>query len=459
MRLRLKTLVTTLLLTLAMMPFQNCSQSSVNFLSQNKGKPLNDFFTVDGGGTYDGKPDLGTYLRQSVRGCNSYPNEKITGRLIVDDQLANITNDQCAEINYGIEFSDSRLKFSKINREIIGFRSAIYERSDLFEEGRVINFWCRNQSEDFGLDLVVRTRDGRSEGSLYMGQNLTSSQPILSRTAPFEVHQRQSLNALHVSSSDGLLNTEVALEQTSSGEYLAQTQLRIGDRNLDVNMSCLKANDLPAVYSDTENLLAAFQLNGSERNSVLNSRDARLSNANGRGAIYTPGRFAQALEFDGEDDYLDVSFLASQIQSSMSVSLWLQPNLAIRDDRTAFTIVTSQGDNILKIGTGLCEGTQDRARLSVEIGEACSDSGINILDSSWHMVTLTMDSGEITLYLNGQFVLRRPINQQFSPSDIWSIGRDLDGSSSNDYWHGSIDEVVFWNSQLSANDIQKIFLD
>lgn len=430
--------------------FQNCTQNVTMSSSSQQAPALNQ---SGNGGTYDGKPDEGTYVRQNSLGCTGAKDPALIGVLQVSSVQSLITTDICKDMAYSIDFEDSRLDFSRYNRDYIGFNSAVFESTRIYASAPApVELWCRHLQPDSGLDLVVKSG---GQGYLYRGDNLASTKPSIYPRQSLAVQSAVVGQVLAVNSTS--IQGTVDLSSGNNGIFAGQ--MNYAGSSLSVECRILSRD--PAVYVAPSNIVAAYQMNGLPGNLVSgtvfadssqNSNLAALYNANGGGsALVADGRLAQGLHLDGVDDYVDFSALAQAVGADFTVSLSLRPSLAIADDRVAFAVNTASAANVIKIGTGMCTGSADRTRLSLELGNNCYDTGVVIVDGSWHVVTASVTGGRIILYLDGAEVANQSLTLPFSVTDLWSLGADYDpGKVPGDFWLGDIDEVIVWSLALSA---------
>lgn len=456
-------------LILLVVTFQNCSKVDVQ---QSFSTVLSSSAQSGGnGGSYDGK--LRTYIRYVPNSCQSTQGQKdIFGTLIVDAQKTILVQDACVDMSYEIGLGDGRLEQSIYNPDLIGLNSAIFElKSPAASNPESIDLWCRytDSQENLGLDIVAKTSlaNGAIRVGIFKGENLKSSSPRILAPQFYPAVKSTSNSILSVASLDGALKAEVDLSTRSGPYYQAQARVTTGSQSENFQMSCRVLSYEPAVYSASSDIEAIYQMNeplglaGSGavvKDSSSHGRTGILQNPDSLGASYVSGTYQNALLFDGRNDYVDISPLAKAVSTEMTISLWFKLSPGFRDDHVAFAINTAIGDNILKVGTGMCAGTTDRPNLSFELKDTCYDTVRNVDDQAWHMVTVTVSNGQGAIYVDGVFVEQHPMILPLTPTDVWSIGQDYDGAmSSNDFWDGMIDEVVVWSRVLTSAEIGAAF--
>jgi hypothetical protein len=453
--------------------YQNCTKSTVGFRSSDSKGSVENTTTDNGnGGTYDGKPSVGNYVRRSGSSCSSLNN--LIGLFNVSTVNAALSNDICVTMDYAIEFSDTRLEFSFYNQDFLGLNDAIFERTveaSPAASGPIVDLWCRYVDSDFGLDVVVKSTGSTStQATVYVGRSLSSTLPQARKLNPIAATKSSSATLLVAASTDGSLRTEVDISNPAEMKHPGRAVMRLDGEDLDLPVSCRVASNSPALYEKPTNILAMFQMDqplGPASNGTVlvdSSRygsNATLANANGTGASFVNGLVGNALSFDGIDDNFDLSSHASAGATGFTFSAWVVPTTTTPDQTIIFGIFSSGYSNLLRVGVGICDQTPtdaDQGRLTLDEGGTCYDSGIDLRDGQWHMVTMSYGSGNASLYLDGNFIGQYPVAATLGASNIWALGQDYDSATNqNDRYQGLMDEVVLWNTPLSAAEVKTIY--
>jgi len=173
--------------------------------------------------------------------------------------------------------------------------------------------------------------------------------------------------------------------------------------------------------------------------------------ANWRGYI-SDGSFTsyatntKALDFDGSNDYVSVAHSSDlSISGAMSITAWVNP-----DSLSGFPMFVSKrassGHAYQFYSTG--------NKLNYNNGTIAQSSG-TISTGAWTHIGVTFDgAGGVTFYINGSSAgtasaaTTNPTNTQ-----ALDLGRAYNGN----YFNGKMDEVAFFNSELSAPTISNIY--
>ncbi|OGI15190.1 hypothetical protein A3K63_03620 [Candidatus Micrarchaeota archaeon RBG_16_49_10] len=184
-------------------------------------------------------------------------------------------------------------------------------------------------------------------------------------------------------------------------------------------------------------------------------------------ASVTAGKFGNAVEFDGVDDYINIGNVLNTSQTSFTVEAWAKPNMPnatawenaiVRDiggiDGTpvilAFTLY--QGNGLAGIygnpSFGLC-------LWNTTGGGACAGTNKTGMYDQWHHVVgvYNKTNSSVHIYINGTQYGANPyygiVNDTISPASINIYGVRA--------FNGTIDEVRIWNRALSPAEIAMLY--
>lgn len=188
----------------------------------------------------------------------------------------------------------------------------------------------------------------------------------------------------------------------------------------------------------------------------------------GNGVTYgSAGQFGSSLEFAGSDDYVVDADAETYLNglTAITVSAWVKADTTGTDraflngedpagdgtdDKLSFRYDVAGyeggGSNLLKAG------------LTINGTERNIESSSNVQTTGWQHLVLTWQTGDtMRLYINGQE------NALTSPEPIISgqltniQGLWLGGGPKAD-WDGQLDEVAIWGRQLSAAEVEDLYL-
>jgi hypothetical protein len=187
------------------------------------------------------------------------------------------------------------------------------------------------------------------------------------------------------------------------------------------------------------------------------SNDGTLNN----NPQWTNGKFGNALEFDGVDDYVDCGSDPSlDITNEITIEVWINPATAQEvcgDGETGNYGVAGKAEEGIS-GTvwswQLRYGSPDNCRLGFQFngdpeGSRWVTVKQNLTPGEWYHIVGTFDGTDIKCYLNGALKDTNQISGIKSSNAKLFIAEE----GWHDYFHGLIDEVRIYNRALSPEEI------
>ncbi len=177
-------------------------------------------------------------------------------------------------------------------------------------------------------------------------------------------------------------------------------------------------------------------------------------------AEWAPGRFQEALNFNGNAAAVRVSDSSSLDSASVSVSAWVNSGASPGSDKY---IVAKGANGCVAASYGLYTGANGGLEFYVSTNQGMfytlsPDAGQSVWDGKWHNVVGTYDGSSVRLYVDGQEVGSgtpdtAPIGYGLPSSNDLTIG-DYPGCPSQSLdFSGRIDEVKLFNRPLSPWEI------
>ncbi len=156
------------------------------------------------------------------------------------------------------------------------------------------------------------------------------------------------------------------------------------------------------------------------------------------------GFIGGALDLTG-DDYVVIDDVVDDITNNdITLSAWIR---------------TKQGGEGNVIASN--DGGSHVLQFGIDNGNVWVDDGPDIdfppaiNDNQWHMITLVLKGSRISVYTDGVQVgsITTPID--ITTETRWSIGQEWD-SAPSDFYFGMVDEVRFYDSALTADQVQEL---
>ncbi|MBI4009621.1 MAG: LamG domain-containing protein [Candidatus Aenigmarchaeota archaeon] len=177
------------------------------------------------------------------------------------------------------------------------------------------------------------------------------------------------------------------------------------------------------------------------------------------GAGFASGQYGNALQFDGVDDYVNVSSITDLPigASSRTIEAWIMPN-KLNPGGTVFALnnvaaaaqsfifqFATVGGNIYVFTDGI-----NGANNIIISGSQLPTNG------SWNHVAFTLSGSAWNYYLNGVSAASGTFSVAINTiATTATIGKRDDGGNAGSYFNGTIDEVRIYNRALSQSEIQE----
>jgi len=175
------------------------------------------------------------------------------------------------------------------------------------------------------------------------------------------------------------------------------------------------------------------------------------------------GQVGGALEFDGDDDSLNVylNFQEIDTANSYTFSLWKKKYEVGNDSSARRTMLALRNASNNNQGSAYLSLEQwEGGDFVVFIGNGSSNetpiAGFTHQNSPtiWSHIVLVIDGSNIKLYENGNYN-GTGINTSYTYNSVANIV--LIGSRTNQFWKTNIDEVAIWDRELSEEEILAIY--
>ena len=192
-----------------------------------------------------------------------------------------------------------------------------------------------------------------------------------------------------------------------------------------------------------------------------------------------PAGLSGALDFDGNDDYVECQSLASTTTGQLSISLWVNYERKGADPGRAALVANRTEDRsdmmfeLIIRNLGIPAGGEVYNRLMITQGVTSWPSNwcawkdeegvpkVEVPQNEWTHIVVTCDGSEATAYLNSELIataewILPPAN--VCPLFIgWSTRRDGGTGPPLEHFYGLIDDVRLYDRLLSADDIQELY--
>lgn len=192
---------------------------------------------------------------------------------------------------------------------------------------------------------------------------------------------------------------------------------------------------------------------------VLDKSTTGASGTRTNGPISIAGKTAQAMSFDGSNDYVAMPAAAQttigNLTSNFSLSAWIKPKTLSGIDRIVVhsVDVSSGGFGFGTNGTGL--------RFTTFGVKDYDTTTVTLVKDKWYYVTAVMDSDfDTSFYVDGAFrekILHTAAGNA-NTDDEFLIGSHINAAGAIiESFDGVIDDVRVYNRALSADEVYNLF--
>jgi len=162
---------------------------------------------------------------------------------------------------------------------------------------------------------------------------------------------------------------------------------------------------------------------------------------------WVEGKFGKALEFDGEDDYVDCGDDESlDITDEITVMAWVKSYITNYD---VWGRIVAKGNSAYRLHV---YNPQDTWGFSITTASGHNDlnSGVKI-DTNWHFIVGTYDGDEMRIYIDGELKATRSVGEKINLNN-YSLTIGYDEEEGNHFFYGIIDEALIYNRSLTEEE-------
>ncbi len=216
--------------------------------------------------------------------------------------------------------------------------------------------------------------------------------------------------------------------------------------------------------STTEGLVGHWPLDEAADSTTVADLAGGNSGTESGGVVFgSAGQIGFAAEFDGNDDYIDLSVMNPRAYTSLTLSAWYKStDTSVVDDQYIYAHNDSNVDFVL-FGPTDDGGNADRLRIGFDLGNAGDDMHYgtsDVVDQTWHHLAAVRDTAanEIRVYVDG--VRESAGVDAFSGAPITVDGEGPflgDWPGNTEQVKGLLDDVRFYDRALSDSEISAIY--
>ena len=201
---------------------------------------------------------------------------------------------------------------------------------------------------------------------------------------------------------------------------------------------------LPIISITDPNLIGYWKFDEASGDIALDFSGYGNDGELGGTPVRVEGILGGALDLTG-DDYVVIDGVVDDItKKNITLSAWIRTTQAGEGNVIASNTGSS---HVLQFGI-------DNGNIWVDDGPG-NDFPPAVNDDQWHMITLVLKGSKISVYTDGVQVGSVTTSIDITSETRWSIGQEWD-SAPSDFYIGMVDEVRFYNSALTADQVQEL---
>ena len=226
----------------------------------------------------------------------------------------------------------------------------------------------------------------------------------------------------------------------------------------EINVSVSSEHEVSSFINWDNSLVGYWDFNdGNATDKSTNHNDGALKN----GPQQVVGKFGNALQFDGDDDYIDFGRCADNLPlnnyptEQVTITAWVKLS---SDFSSSGRVLGKVRDDVALF---ILNNKRIRGFIKNESGTTVKTSGGAVLNTDqWYFVAMTYNGSEIEIFLDGASDQSAPQSGLIrNPHFVYQIGGYFFGCTT-DYggkFNGVIDEVQLWNRALSVQEIRALY--
>jgi len=293
--------------------------------------------------------------------------------------------------------------------------------------------------------LYVYTGDWSTGYSAYIGREYRGSQRMLSNVRKVGVDSETAVANSQTSGSYRITRSgsTVNIYYDNSGWQLLKTDSSFTTADLNVKLDLILQNTGSAsIKFDNFKIV-----NGEPTTDSDGNNDGIIS-----GATSTTGQLGSALDFDGSDDYVEVT--GDPIGSyPYSISAWVKTSIGGGDILTIGDINVETNYHFLGIN-----GDGYAIILDRDVSQGFALGTTVVSNGAWHhVVGVVSASNDRKIYVDGNLENSDTTTIAYAAgTDSMAIGR-LQRATPLSYLNGQLDEVAIYNTALTATQVAELY--
>jgi len=263
---------------------------------------------------------------------------------------------------------------------------------------------------------------------------------------------------------DGLIDEVAIFNRSLSAEeirdhYLGYSLRQYGSNHTAGLVGLWHLDDAPTeIDSSSSGLVALYHFNTGGGNQTVdnstNSNTGTCYNFSGHRCNWTAGKFGYGIEFDGTNDYINVSDDDSLTftDEDFSIEAWIK---TVGSSKSPQTIVAKRNAGAHEYQL-LIQNGKIQSGIATSGGSYDGCKGVQVIENNtWYHIAFTADGSTMRNYIDGVLDNSTSITKSMSNTASSLIIGSMEGYIGSRDFNGTIDEVAIWNTALSGSQIKR----
>lgn len=196
---------------------------------------------------------------------------------------------------------------------------------------------------------------------------------------------------------------------------------------------------------------------GRQNNATLKNGTG-MSCANGSCPAWMAGKYGNAIQLDGSNDYVDAGNSSDfNIITDMTIAAWI--NLSVGADGTIAAKMESSGGSDKRPYRLYWSSNKINAQIGGDGSTTTLSGTATVTTGQWTHAVLTINGINASIYVNGQLDASSNVTGTRRTSiQNFTIGADYDGVTLANNFNGIIDDVRVYNQSLTPAQISSLAL-
>ncbi len=178
------------------------------------------------------------------------------------------------------------------------------------------------------------------------------------------------------------------------------------------------------------------------------------------GPVWTRGKIAGALMFDGANDVVSISSDVLNTPSALTFSAWVNPSRLVNTEAYFLISNRTSGNNGWSISISSPVGNPPTARISFTIQSVFQYEIVGstpVTKDEWQYLSVVYNGSQVSFYRNRIFIESQNTGSMTTGTAMVIGAQGPTPGLASTFFQGSMDEARIYNRALSAGEITRLY--